>query len=269
MLKRKNAGAGISDVDKGRSIVVGYASRFGNVDSHGDIIVKGSFARTIKHNRNRVKTLMHHDPVYIVGKPIELREDDKGLYTETKVSDTAWGRDLLTLIEDEVIDEMSIGFIPIREEYDEEKGANIIQEIRLVEYSFVTLASNPEARVEGLKGWAAVNEVASSMKRAEKALRDGSFVTDEVPEALEFMVKYWRTLIEASGVDSKSVIESENVVSFVESSSDAPDGTHLINPDPDSVPATQDGVLEVIKRWHEEQDVLDMVRKLGKLLEVK
>jgi len=101
MLKRKDAGGGIADVDKKKSIVVGYASRFGNVDSHGDIVVKGAFKRTIDHNAKRVKTLMHHDPVQIVGKPIAMCEDDGGLYTETKVSDTSLGRDLLSAGRDE------------------------------------------------------------------------------------------------------------------------------------------------------------------------
>ena len=272
MLKRKNSNMGISDVDSKRSIVIGYASKFGNTDSHGDIVVKGSFARTIKNNGNRVKTLLHHDPVQIIGKPILMREDDEGLYTETKISDTALGRDLLTLIQDEVIDEMSIGFIPIREEYDKEVKANLIHEIRLVEYSFVTLASNPEARIEGLKGLAVVNEIASSMKRAEKALRDGSFETDEMPEALEFMVKYWRTMIENSDLDSRgasgaAVVDNGVIVSSVQQVGDSPDGTH--SSVTDSALATQDGVLAALKKWNQEQEVLDMVRKLGKLLEVK
>jgi HK97 family phage prohead protease len=272
MLKRKNSQMGIADVDSKRSTVIGYASKFGNVDSHGDIVMKGSFARTIKNNGNRVKTLLHHDPVQIIGKPLVMREDDKGLYTETKVSNTALGRDLLTLIEDGVIDEMSIGFIPIREEYDKETKANLIHEIRLVEYSFVSLASNPEARVEGMKGLAMMNEIAASMKRAEKALRDGSFETDEIPEALSFIIKYWRTALENSDLDSRGasgagVIDSDNVVSSLGQESDSPSGTRSSVTDP--AVATQDGLLAELNKWNQEQEVLEMIRKLGKLLEVK
>jgi HK97 family phage prohead protease len=262
MLKRKDAGGGIADVDKKKSIVVGYASRFGNVDSHGDIVVKGAFKRTIDHNAKRVKTLMHHDPVQIVGKPIVMREDDGGLYTETKVSDTSLGRDLLTLIEDGVLDEMSIGFIPVREKFDDDVGANLIQEVKLVEYSFVTLASNPEARVEGLKGMAAVNEIVASMKRMEKALRDGTFVSDEVPEAIEFIVKYWRSVIEAS----TEADEATHIVSSSPQKGDSSDeDTHLAQSD--SEPSTRDGILAVLREWQEEQELLSMIEQLGTSLE--
>lgn len=263
MIKKKNAGSGIADVDKKRSVIVGYASRFGNVDSHGDIIVKGAYSRTIKHNASRIKSLMHHDPVMIVGKPEVLKEDEYGLLTETRVSDTALGRDLLTLVEDGVIDEMSVGFIPIKEEFNKSDGVNYIKEIRLVEYSFVSLASNPEARIQGLKGVAAVNDVVNSMRRAEKALRDGTFMTDDVPEALEFMVKYWRSIIE-----SAEVADSDDVVSSVEHLDDSALATHpVVTPDP--APATQGDVLGLLKSWQEEQEVIEIIGKLGKILEVK
>lgn len=258
MFKRKNSGMGINDVDKKKSTVVGYASKFGNIDSHGDIVVRGAFKRTLDHNSKRVKTLMHHDPVQVVGRPMLMREDERGLYTETKVSDTAAGRDLLTLIEDGVIDEMSIGFIPVREEYDNEKSANIIQEVKLIEYSFVTLASNPEARVEGVKGTAALNEITSSMRRMEKALRNGVFYSDEIPEQLEFIVKYWRSVLESTVDD---VVDSDDVVESFQPSGDSPEGTPLTKLD--SVDTTRDEVLGVLKDWQAKQSVLDKIALLG------
>lgn len=268
MLKQKNAGMGIGDVDAKKSTIVGYASKFGNIDSHGDIVVKGAFKRTIDHNAKRVKTLLHHDPVSIVGKPTLMYEDDQGLYTETKVSDTAMGRDLLTLVADGVIDEMSIGYIPVKEEYSKEYGANLVQEVKLIEYSFVTLASNESARVVGLKGVAAVNEVASSMKRMEKALRDGSFITDEVPEAIEFIVKYWRSIIESAS-EEVGVVNDNDVVSSESQKGDSPDqGTHQAVDD--SADATHDdGVLALLKEWEQENELLTAIRALGKSLEGK
>lgn len=261
MLKRKNAGSGIGDVDKDKSIVVGYASNFGNKDSHGDIVVKGAFKRTIDHNSKRVKTLVHHDPVSVVGKPVVMREDDRGLYTETKISKTAIGVDLLTLIEDEVIDEMSIGFIPVLEEYSKDQGANLIKEVKLVEYSFVTLASNELAQVEGLKGTAALNEIVNSMKKMEKALRNSDFVTDEVPERLEFAIKYWRSVLESSTKDL-GVVGNSDVVSSDLSSGDSPEeGTRTH--ERDSADATHGEVLETLKKWQEEQELLERIRKLG------
>ena len=262
MLKRKNAGGGIADIDEKKSIVVGYASKFGNIDSHNDIVVKGAFKRTIDHNGNRVKTLMHHDPVSIVGKPIVMREDDQGLYTESKISDTALGRDLLTLLADGVLDEMSIGYIPVEEEYDEKTGATLVKEVKLVEYSFVTLASNPEARVEGLKGTAAVSEITASMKRLEKALRDGTFVTDEVPEAIEFVVKYWRSVLESTKGDLEAVDDADVVNSNTQNGDPSEEDTHLV-PKDSPEQGTHEGILDTINSWKTEFEVLSAIHKLG------
>lgn len=265
MLKRKNAGSGIADVDQKKSIVVGYASKFGNIDSHGDIVQRGAFKRTIQHNSKRVKSLMHHDPVQIVGRPMKMVEDESGLYTETKVSDTALGRDLLTLIADGVIDEMSIGYIPVQEEYSEEYGANLVSEVKLVEYSFVTLASNPEARIEGLKGSAAVSEIAASMKRFEKALREGSFESEELPEYLDFVVKYWRSVLEDTKSDME-VVQSDSVVGFVSNDGDSSEPDTRLNPS-DSVDETtrKDNWTELLDRL-QEFEVMYAIHSLGSSL---
>lgn len=261
MLKRKNALSGIDDVDKKRSTVVGYASKFGNVDSHNDIVERGSFKRTIQHNAERVKTLMHHDPMQVVGKPKMMEEDEYGLYTESKISDTAMGRDLITLIEDGVIDEMSIGFIPVKESYDDKRGANVITEVKLVEYSFVTLASNPAARVEGLKGMAAIDEITTSMKRMEKALRDGEFVSDDLPERLEFAVKYWRQVIEASKSDSFDMGDS------VQLASEPTEDSTVVTPQvaDDSADATRN-VMKALEDWREEYELLQGIESLARKL---
>lgn len=257
MLRRKDAGLGIGDVDKKSSTVVGYAAAFGNKDSHNDIIEKGAFKRTIDHNSSRIKALMHHDPVLLVGKPTEIKEDEHGLYTESHISKTAQGEDLLTLIEDGVLDEMSIGFYPVKEGWDDDRSANIMSELKLVEYSFVTLASNPEARVQGLKGTAALDELVTSMRKMEKALRDGTFVTDEVPEAIEFVVKYWRNLLE----DSKyEVVQSKDVVS-----SDVPEGDSSTDtrPHEDSADATQSEILGILEKFREQDELVKEMNKVS------
>jgi len=256
MIRRKDSGLGIRDVDSKKSIIVGYASAFGSLDSHGDIVMKGAFKRTLSHNANRVKSLLHHDPVQIVGKPTKMSEDEHGLYTETKVSDTALGRDLLTLVADGVIDEMSIGFMPVREEYDKETKANLIHEVKLVEYSFVTLASNADARIQGLKGTAAMNEVTASMRRFEKALRDGNFVTDEVPEAMEFIVRYWRSVIEST--------KSELVDPPQQSIADSPDkGTP--RDEVTSAEATLPDLSDALRKWEFNFEILSAMRSFGGL----
>lgn len=137
--------------DAQENIISGYASHFNNKDSHGDIITKGAFAKTIQENMNRVKVLWQHDLYEPIGKPQEMYEDEKGLFTVSKISNTDVGKKAMILARDGVLNEMSIGFYPIKEKYDESKKANMITEIKLMEYSLVTLASNPMAQLTDVK----------------------------------------------------------------------------------------------------------------------
>ena len=137
--------------DAQENIIKGYASHFNNKDSHGDIITRGAFSKTIKENMNRVKVLWQHNMYEPIGKPIDMVEDDKGLFTVSKISETDIGKKAMILARDGVLNEMSIGFYPIKEDYDETKQANMIREIKLMEYSLVTLASNPLAQLTDVK----------------------------------------------------------------------------------------------------------------------
>jgi HK97 family phage prohead protease len=92
--------------DEKDGIFEGYASTW-DVDEGGDQIVKGAFTKTIGERGSKIRLLyQHRDPI---GKPIELKEDDRGLFVRAKISDTALGRDVLTLIRDGALDSMSIG----------------------------------------------------------------------------------------------------------------------------------------------------------------
>jgi len=137
--------------DAQENIISGYASYFNNKDSHGDIITKGAFTKTIQENKNRIKVLWQHDLREPIGKPIDMLEDEKGLFTTSKISQTETGKKAMILARDGVLNEMSIGFYPIKEDYDNEKNANMIREIKLMEYSLVTLASNPLAQLTDVK----------------------------------------------------------------------------------------------------------------------
>ena len=143
----------VSDIkaDMQENIISGYASHFNNKDSHNDIIVQGAFKKTISENKNRIKVLLQHNMWEPIGKPQEMEEDKKGLFTVSKISLTDAGKNTMILARDGVLDEMSIGYIPIKEKWDDTKQANIISEIKLLEYSIVTLASNELARLTDVK----------------------------------------------------------------------------------------------------------------------
>lgn len=133
-------------------IIEGYAAVFGNVDSYGDRIMPGAFAKTLSESASRVKVLWMHDRWEPIGKPVEMREDATGLFTRSYISKTPEGDKALTLAEDGVVDEMSIGYRLVAKKYqDNDWGGLDLFEVALVEYSFVTFASNPLARVSAVK----------------------------------------------------------------------------------------------------------------------
>ncbi len=133
----------------------GYAAVFGNVDAGGDIIERGAFAKTIVDDFDRIKILALHDNYDLpIGKPIELREDGKGLYIRGKISDTQKGRDIQTLLKDGVLTELSIGYDSVVFDYDSEQGIRHLREVKLWEISIVTWAMNDQAKIDEVKSLA-------------------------------------------------------------------------------------------------------------------
>lgn len=132
----------------------GHAAAFNNVDEGGEIILPGAFKKTILERFGRIKVCWQHDWQQPIGKPLEMREDEHGLYVKAMVSDTALGRDVRTLMRDGVVDELSIGYDVIKDSWAEVAGRQVraLHELRLYEFSPVTVAMNPLARITGVKG---------------------------------------------------------------------------------------------------------------------
>ena len=141
----------ISDIDEKLGIVKGYGSVFGNVDSDKDIIEKGAYRRTIKNNGSRVKYLYQHDITKPIGKMQELYEDEKGLVFVAEVPKTTFGNEVLELMKYGVIDENSVGIMPVKKDFGED-GIRVIKEAKLYEISAVTIAANDEAKILEVKG---------------------------------------------------------------------------------------------------------------------
>jgi hypothetical protein len=128
----------------------GYASVFRNVDSYRDVIEPGAFTKTIQENK-RIKVLWQHDPMQPIGKPILMQEDNHGLYVKAKISDTTLGREAMALMRDGVIDELSIGFNTVKEDWDKDQQVRRIKEVKLWEFSPVTFAANDQAAITAVK----------------------------------------------------------------------------------------------------------------------
>lgn len=142
----------LESADESTGEFSGYAAVFGNRDSGNDIIKKGAFAKTIVEDFNRIKILALHNDCWLpVGRPIELREDDRGLFIKGKISDTSMGRDIRTLLKDGVLSELSIGYDAIDFDYDSKTDTRHLRRIKLWEVSIVTWAMNEQARIDEVK----------------------------------------------------------------------------------------------------------------------
>lgn len=141
---------------EGRTIE-GYAAMFGNIDLGGDVIHPGAFRKTLAERGNKVRLLWQHDRGEPLGKPLEIREDERGLFIKAVISDTQRGRDALALLRDGAIEGLSIGYDAIPGGTDISKDAATgqtvrnLRELRLYEFSLVTFPMNEAAAVTALK----------------------------------------------------------------------------------------------------------------------
>lgn len=133
----------------------GYASTFGNVDKHLDIVTRGAFTKTIDM-RDKVKMLWQHAMEHLIGSFIEFKEDDFGLFVTGRVNlGTQHGKDAFALIKAGDLNTMSIGYKVNDFSIDRETGVRILKELHIVEISLVTMPANDLAQITSIKSFIA------------------------------------------------------------------------------------------------------------------
>lgn len=149
----------------------GYGAVFGNVDSYGEVVAKGAFKASLAEHRARgtlPAMLWQHDPRSPIGVYAEMREDSTGLYVKGQLAlETERGSEAHVLLRMKALNGLSIGFVPSKWEWDEERGIRTLTQIDLWEVSLVTFPANPEARVSGVKA-----ADIKTIREFEKFLRD-------------------------------------------------------------------------------------------------
>lgn len=181
----------IIGIDTKSRTVEGYFSVFGNIDSDGDMIMPGAYTKTLKENSHRVKHLWQHDLRYPLAKP-ELKEDSYGLRFKSTISDTSYGRDVVKLYSDGVIDEHSVGIQPIKRQ--KRSGYTEITENRLWEGSTTTWGANQFA-IGGMSKSMTKEDIVKKMEAIYKALRNGTYENEELFEALDIYHEQLKQII--------------------------------------------------------------------------
>lgn len=196
--KTKNSRAEIKSVDMDRRMVEGYYSVFDFKDSDGDVIMKGAYEKTVRENgpggKNRIMHLYQHDPLMVLGKPMALVEDEKGLYFKTVITDTNLGTDVLKLYRDGVLTEHSVGINFVQREYSSNDDSYIVKEVKMWEGSTVTWGAN-EMAIGSVKG--SSKDQLDQYNRLHKAYYDGTY-TDETFLLIEKQLKYLEQVIRKS-----------------------------------------------------------------------
>jgi hypothetical protein len=161
-LQKTTPSAGAPEIKRAKSPLLqandagafsGYASLFGVVDSGGDMVMTGAFARSlIKRGAGSVNMLWQHQAAEPIGMWSSIVEDSRGLKVEGRLDlSVARAREALSLMRKGAIDGLSIGFRTRRATTDKSSGVRRLHEIDLWEISIVTFPMLAQARIGAVK----------------------------------------------------------------------------------------------------------------------
>jgi HK97 family phage prohead protease len=142
---------GLEVRDDGRTLV-GLAVPYNTptrIGSYVEEFTRGAFATA---DPTRVPVLAQHDHQSLpIGRALSLTETDQGLSVELHVSDTQFGNDVLTLVRDGALTGLSIGFRPVRDQWNPTHDHVVRQLVDLVEVSAVPFPAYDTARIAAVR----------------------------------------------------------------------------------------------------------------------
>lgn len=175
-IERRNVSFELRAANEDGSEFEGYANCFHTIDCYQSIMAPGAFTASLgEFLRTGFIGGINHDWDQPIGKPLEAREEAKGLFTKGHISPTSHGLDVRVLIKEKVIQKLSIGFIVTGRQWLEnadevtaywqshnytptaddiansQYGARLMTAVRLFEYSPVTLAGTPGSDITNVR----------------------------------------------------------------------------------------------------------------------
>lgn len=158
----------------------GYASVFGGIDAYNDTIEPGAYKSTVIDRERPVQLRWNHfGPV--IGKFIEMREDEKGLFVTGELTKGhSVAEDAAALLRHGAISGLSIGYIV--KDYEQKGAIRCLKEIELIEISIVETPADNNAHIESVKS-------ATKLKDVEQILRQKGFSQKEATEIVATVKK--------------------------------------------------------------------------------
>lgn len=119
--------------------VEGYAST-NDTDRQGDVVPASVWEKGIQNYLKNPIILAYHQHDEPIGRMVEHRVDDKGLWIKARISAAA--EDVFNLVKDGVLTAFSIGFRIVDAEYNAAAEIFIVKELELHEISVVSVPAN-------------------------------------------------------------------------------------------------------------------------------
>ena len=222
------------DVDGRKGIVTGYFANFDSLDSDGDVIVKGAFSKTISATgpqsaKPRIKHLLNHDPSQPLGVIQVLKEDNKGLYYESKLGSHSLGNDFIKMVESGLVTEHSIGYqvkqFNQKTSWEDYKTGDVrreLTELKLWEGSSLTAwGANENTPLTGLKS-VEINKLINQAEAVEKFCRDSKATDETIETLLIYNKQLLQTITELTSKQPEVSIVTDTV-EVVQEVKDIPD----------------------------------------------
>jgi HK97 family phage prohead protease len=181
----------------------GYASVFAERDAYGDTMMRGCLATTLaefKRKGRQPACLWAHDMSQPIGSYTTVEEDESGLIVAGRLATKGKAEEVRELIGMGAVSGLSIGFLPVREQYDSATKTNHIHELRLFESSLVSIPALDSARLTSVKS----NEAITTTRQAEQTLREAMGLSRAEAEAF---INHMRGLRDpGTGIDVAAVM---------------------------------------------------------------
>ena len=190
----------------------GYGSTFHTLDLHGDIVAPGAYLDDIpRFLQKGFVGGSNHDHKNPIGKYIDAHEDSIGLYVEAVLTSSKSAQDTRLLINDQVIQGLSIGLLPLQTRkmspsdvtnyWDKagyvpseqeialsKSGARLIKRAKILEISPAALPVNENATIVSYKSREPVLKAGKRLSKASKTSLKS--VLDKVKESLSELEEF-------------------------------------------------------------------------------
>lgn len=159
--------------------IEGYANTT-DIDRAGDVIVSSAWTAGIKNYLKNPIILAFHDHDDPIGRMVDYRIDDKGLWVRVRISAAS---EVYGLIKDGILTAFSVGFRVLDADYDSVNGLFIIKEVELMEISVVSVPCNQESIFSLAKSFDSTKEQLDAFKK--EFVKTATLDNNQEPEQQE------------------------------------------------------------------------------------